>query len=117
MQTQKSLDEFKNEPFVDYGQPENAEAMRQAIEQVKSELGREYPVIINGEKITLEKKFESVNPAEKSQVIGVFSDADADAEIARQPGDWFSNRSVSNLAECKTRRTRRISVPRRKHYS
>jgi 1-pyrroline-5-carboxylate dehydrogenase len=80
MQTQKSLDEFKNEPFVDYGQPENAEAMRQAIEQVKSELGREYPVIINGEKIKLEKKFESVNPAEKSQVIGVFSDADADAE-------------------------------------
>ena len=80
MQTQKSLSEFKNEPLVDYQKPENAEAMLKAIEQVKSELGREYPIIINGEKITLEKKFESVNPAEKSQVIGVFSDADDDAE-------------------------------------
>jgi 1-pyrroline-5-carboxylate dehydrogenase len=80
MQTQKSLDEFKNEPLVDYQKSENAEAMRQAIEQVKNELGREYPIIINGEKITLEKKFESINPAEKSQVIGVFSDADVDAE-------------------------------------
>ncbi len=80
MQTQKSLSEFKNEPLVDYQKPENAEAMRQAIEQVKSELGREYPLIINGEKITLEKKFESVNPAEKSQIVGVFSDADVDAE-------------------------------------
>ena len=80
MQTQKSLDEFKNEPFTDFTRAENADAMKAAIEQVRSELGREYPVLINGEKITLEKKFESINPAEKSQIVGVFSDADADAE-------------------------------------
>jgi 1-pyrroline-5-carboxylate dehydrogenase len=79
MQTQKSLDEFKNEPFTDFTKTENADAMKKAIEQVRSELGREYPVVINGEKITLEKKFESINPAEKSQIVGVFSDADADA--------------------------------------
>jgi len=80
MQTQRTTDEFKNEPFTDYSKPENADAMRQAIEQVRSELGRDYPVIINGEKIELEGKFESVNPAEKSQVVGRFSDADADSE-------------------------------------
>lgn len=80
MQTQKSLDEFRNEPFTDYSVAENADAMKAAIEQVRSELGREYPLIINGEKITTDKKFSSINPAEKSQVIGVFSDADADAE-------------------------------------
>ena len=80
MKTQKSLSEFKNEPLVDYQKPENADAMRQAIEQVKGELGREYPVIINSEKITLEKKFTSVNPAVKTQIIGTFSDADVDAE-------------------------------------
>ncbi len=80
MQTQRTLDEFKNEPFTDYSTAENAAAMRAAIEQVRSELGREYPLIINGEKITLEKKFSSINPAEKSQIVGVFSDADADSE-------------------------------------
>ncbi|HLM61145.1 MAG TPA: L-glutamate gamma-semialdehyde dehydrogenase [Pyrinomonadaceae bacterium] len=80
MQTQRTTDEFKNEPFTDYSKPENAEAMRQAIEQVKGELGRDYPVIVNGEKITLDKTFESFNPAEKSQVVGRFSDADADSE-------------------------------------
>jgi 1-pyrroline-5-carboxylate dehydrogenase len=80
MQTQRTTDEFKNEPFTDYSKPENADAMRQAIEQVRGELGRDYPVIINGEKIKLEKKFESFNPAEKSQVVGRFSDADADSE-------------------------------------
>ena len=80
MHTHTTLDEFKNEPFTDYSKAENADAMRAAIEEVRGELGREYPLIINGEKISLETKFESINPAEKSQVIGRFSDADADAE-------------------------------------
>ena len=80
MQTQKSLDEFKNEPFTDYSKPENAEAMKAAIERVKSELGREYPIIINGVKIELPNKFSSVNPAKKAEVVGIFSDADEDAE-------------------------------------
>lgn len=38
MQTQRTTDEFKNEPFTDYSKPENSEAMRKAIEQVRSEL-------------------------------------------------------------------------------
>ena len=80
MQTQRSLDEFKNEPFTDFSVPENREAMQAAIEQVRSELGREYPIVINGEKITLENKFESINPANKSEVVGVFSEADTDAQ-------------------------------------
>ena len=80
MQTQKTLDEFRNEPFTDFSKPENAEAMKQAIEKVRGELGKEYPIFINGEKITLDEKFESINPAEKSQVVGVFSEGDSDAQ-------------------------------------
>lgn len=80
MKAERTTDEFKNEPFTDYSKPENADAMRQAIEQVKSELNRDYPVVVNGERIELDKKFESYNPAEKSQVVGRFSDADADSE-------------------------------------
>jgi 1-pyrroline-5-carboxylate dehydrogenase len=80
MQTQRVLDEFRNEPFTDYTKAENAEAMRAALEQVKSELGRDYPVIVGGEKIDLPAKFESINPSNKTQVVGRFSDADTDAE-------------------------------------
>ena len=80
MQTQRTLDEFKNEPFTDYSKAENAGAMRAAIERVRGELGKNYPCIIDGEKIEIETTFESVNPAEKAQIVGRFADADADAE-------------------------------------
>ncbi|MEJ7624796.1 MAG: L-glutamate gamma-semialdehyde dehydrogenase [Pyrinomonadaceae bacterium] len=84
MQTERKLNEFKNEPFTDYSTPENAAAMREAIEKVRSELGREYPIIINGEKVSLDAKFESINPAKKSEVVGVFSEGDSDVSLVEQ---------------------------------
>lgn len=91
MHTQRSLDEFRNEPFVDFSAPENAEAMRAAIAKVRSELGREYPMVINGEKITLDEKFESRNPSNHSEVIGVFSEADSDTSLADRAIEAASN--------------------------
>lgn len=84
MQTQRVTDDFKNEPFVDYSRPENAAAMRAAIAKVESELGREYPNIINGEKITLDTKFDSINPSNRSQVVGRFSEVDAELELVER---------------------------------
>lgn len=80
MQTKQILDEFKNEPFTDFSKPANAEAMKQAIEQVRSELGRDYSMRINGVKVELTSKFQSYNPADKEQIIGIFSEADDDAQ-------------------------------------
>jgi 1-pyrroline-5-carboxylate dehydrogenase len=84
MHTQRSLDEFRNEPFTDYTLPENAEAMEQALAKVRNELGREYPVVINGEKIALESKFRSINPVQHSEVVGVFSEADTDLSLVER---------------------------------
>src|SRR6188768_2856607 len=81
MQTQRTLDEFRNEPFTDFSKAENADAMRAAIEKVRAELGREYPIHINGEDITLEAKFTSNNPAKKDEVVGVFSEGDTDTSL------------------------------------
>jgi 1-pyrroline-5-carboxylate dehydrogenase len=67
--------EFRNEPFTDFTKEENAQAMREAIEKVKSELGREYPLVIGGERITTEGKLDSINPANRSQVVGRFNKA------------------------------------------
>ncbi len=84
MQTQRTLDEFKNEPFTDFSKPENAKAMTAAIEKVRGELGREYPIIIGGEKIALDAKFNSINPAKTSEVVGVFSEGDKNTELAEK---------------------------------
>jgi 1-pyrroline-5-carboxylate dehydrogenase len=87
MQTQRTLDEFRNEPFTDFSKPENAEAFRAALEKVKGELGREFPITINAEKITLEHKFESRDPANTSQVVGVFSEGDSDTSLVEKAID------------------------------
>ncbi|HKQ51661.1 MAG TPA: L-glutamate gamma-semialdehyde dehydrogenase [Pyrinomonadaceae bacterium] len=67
--------EFRNEPFTDFSKEENAQAMRAAIEKVRGELGREYPLVIGGERIKTEAKLESLNPAKKTEVVGRFQKA------------------------------------------
>ena len=84
MQTQRTLDEFRNEPFTDFSKPENGAAMRAAIDKVRGELGREYPIVIDGKKIALDSRFSSFNPANKAQIVGVFSEGDADTALVDQ---------------------------------
>jgi 1-pyrroline-5-carboxylate dehydrogenase len=69
------LTEFRNEPLTDFIREENAQAMRAAIEKIKSELGREYPLVIGAKRITTDRKFESINPANRAQVVGRFQKA------------------------------------------
>ena len=66
---------FKNDPLTDFTKEENRQAQMQALEQVKSELGRTYPLIIGGQKITNKDTFASINPSQPDQVIGYFSRA------------------------------------------
>ncbi|GHO43069.1 L-glutamate gamma-semialdehyde dehydrogenase [Ktedonospora formicarum] len=66
---------FTNEAFVDFSQEENRRAQEEAIAQVRSELGRTYPLIIGGKHITTEKTFASLNPSHPDQVIGHFASA------------------------------------------
>ena len=67
--------EFSNEPFTDFSKEENAQAMRDAMEKVKSQLGQEYPLVIGGERITTDSKLDSFNPANRTQLVGRFNKA------------------------------------------
>ncbi len=72
------LPEFKNEPLSDFkGNPEHVRLMKEALEQVGKELGREYALVIGGERVMTADKLISYNPSQKDQVVGVFSKADA----------------------------------------
>jgi 1-pyrroline-5-carboxylate dehydrogenase len=73
--------EFRNEEFTDFSKEENAAAMRAALEKVGGELGREYPLVIGGERMKTGKTFDSTNPARKTEVVGRFQKASA--ELAR----------------------------------
>ncbi|HEX6594095.1 MAG TPA: L-glutamate gamma-semialdehyde dehydrogenase [Bacillota bacterium] len=79
---------YKHEPFTDYSVAENKEKMLEAIEKVEADLGKEYPLIIGGERITTEEKIVSVNPANKEEVIGYVSKANKQlAERAMKVAD------------------------------
>ncbi len=67
--------EFRNEPFTDFSKDENAQAMRAAIAKVKNQLGREYPLVIGGERITTGDKLQSYNPANRTELVGSFHKA------------------------------------------
>ena len=69
------MTEFRNEPFTDFSKEENAQAMRDALEKVGKELGREYPLVIGGERLTTEGKLDSINPANRTQLVGRFNKA------------------------------------------
>lgn len=64
------VSEFKNEHLADFGKPETVRLMQEALEYVKGQLGKDYPLVIGGEKITLEKKINSLNPAKPSEIVG-----------------------------------------------
>ena len=74
---------FKNAALIDFTKEENRQAQMQALEQVKSELGRTYPLIIGGQKITNKDTFASVNPSQPDQVIGYFSRATVEQATRR----------------------------------
>src|SRR5579862_6460106 len=70
-----SVRPFSNEPLLDFRLEHNAAAMRAAIDQVRSELGREYDLVIGGQRSRTSEKIRSTNPARPSDVIGVHQKA------------------------------------------
>jgi len=66
---------FVNEPLTDFTREENARKMRAAIEKVRSQLGREYDLIIGGRRVKTQDKIKSINPAKPSELVGLFQKA------------------------------------------
>jgi len=68
--------EYRPEPFTDFRKEEHFRAFRAELEKVQGQLGQEYPLIISGDRIVSQRKFDSVNPANPSELIGRVSQAD-----------------------------------------
>jgi len=98
------LTPFKNEPSVDFSKPENASAMRAAIEKVRKELGRDYDLVIGGKRIKTDSKIKSLNPAKPSEIVGTFSKAGEEhvapaMNAAQEAFKTWSRKSMEERAE------------------
>lgn len=76
---------YSHEPFTNFTEEKNIQEFNDALGFVQSQLGKHYPVIIGGKSITTEEKMQSINPANKEEVIGSVSMANQElAEKAMQ---------------------------------
>jgi 1-pyrroline-5-carboxylate dehydrogenase len=66
---------FKNEAFVDFTKQENVRKMRNALDKVRGQLGREYDLIIGGKRLKTSDKIRSINPAKPSELVGLHQKA------------------------------------------
>ena len=66
---------FQNHPSVDFADPNNRLAMREALQRVLSKLGEDYPLVIGGEKVLSSEKITSVDPSFFDRLIGTVSAA------------------------------------------
>lgn len=82
------LTPYKHEPFTDFSDGKNREAVYAGLEKVKAKSDKKYDLLIGGERIATEEKMISCNPADKTEVIGKVSKAnDEHAEKAIQAAD------------------------------
>jgi 1-pyrroline-5-carboxylate dehydrogenase len=99
------VSEFTNEPFIDFTKAENRSRMQEALKKVKAEFGREYPMWLNGKKVTTVEKRTSTNPSHPLEIIGVFQNATADmarqaVEDAHKYFDTWKKVSPQERAKC-----------------
>lgn len=72
------MPEFVNEPLTDFSRAENRDAMKQALDEVESQLGEDYPLVIGGRRIDTREMIISRNPADSAQVVGKVASATDD---------------------------------------
>lgn len=71
----KGLTRFENEPFADFTQETVRRAFMDALAVVRTQLGKEYPLVIGGQEVRTADTLQSVNPANPSEVIGTICQA------------------------------------------
>jgi 1-pyrroline-5-carboxylate dehydrogenase len=66
---------YKNEPFIDFRVEENAKAFRAGLAKTEADFGKHWDLLIAGERVSTEKKIESIDPAKPERVIGTVGKA------------------------------------------
>jgi 1-pyrroline-5-carboxylate dehydrogenase len=71
-----TLKNYRNETYLDFSDPTNDKAQKEALEQVRSNFGKEYDLYINGEFVKGDSgTFDSKNPGNLAETVGTFQKA------------------------------------------
>ncbi|AMV23653.1 1-pyrroline-5-carboxylate dehydrogenase 1 [Gemmata sp. SH-PL17] len=69
---------FINEPLTDFSVEANRVAMKAALDQVRAEFGRTYPIVIDNKPLPVTKTLDRENPSRKSELLGKVAMANVD---------------------------------------
>lgn len=61
---------FQNEPLVDFSRFENRKEMHNALQAMRKEFDRKYPLVIAGREIRTMHDILSINPAKPDEIVG-----------------------------------------------
>lgn len=61
---------FHLEPLTDFSRAAARQQMQAALSEVRSKLGRSYPLVIRNQTVSTTSWLDSVNPSKKSQLVG-----------------------------------------------
>lgn len=75
------LTTYTPEPYVNFAEPEPRSKMIEALDQVRSQLGRTYPLRIGGQLIETNDTIASINPADNDQIVGRVGKANSDQAL------------------------------------
>ncbi|MSQ24227.1 MAG: L-glutamate gamma-semialdehyde dehydrogenase [Chloroflexi bacterium] len=113
----QGLPAYRPEPLVDFSEAEQRRAMLDALAEVRGQLGRAYPLVVNGEAVTTGDQLVSINPARPSEVVGRVSaatpaHADQAVRAAAAAFPAWRDTPAADRAACLVRAAERIRETR-----
>ena len=67
-----TLPPYSPTTYVDFSKPDERAAYEKALADVRAHAGKDYPIVIGGERLHAAKTFDSTNPSKPSEVLGRF---------------------------------------------
>jgi len=61
---------YQNEPHTDFADEKSRQAMADALQEVRPQLGKTWPLVIGGEAVETKALAESRNPSQKDEIVG-----------------------------------------------
>jgi RHH-type proline utilization regulon transcriptional repressor/proline dehydrogenase/delta 1-pyrroline-5-carboxylate dehydrogenase len=94
---------FRNEPPIDFSKADQRQAMTAALQTVRSQLGKHFPMVIDGKPVDTSDRIESNNPANLKQIVGTTAVAtpqhvDQAVAVAKAAMPKWASRSATDRA-------------------